>query len=146
MAFGSAGDDDELVPMAEINVTPFIDVMLVLLVIFMITAPLLAAGVKVDLPQARSPEVLENQKPVVLTVAPDGRVHFGEREIVRTELIAVLHAEGAARERHVHVRGDAKAGYGDIVEILDLLAMHGFTRVALVTRKAGEPAPAPAAR
>lgn len=145
MMTGPDGGDDDLAPIADINVTPFIDVMLVLLVIFMVTAPLLAAGMKVDLPQAQAPETLDNRKPVVLTVAAEGRIHLGEREVQRTELVASLKAEGAAPDRHIHVRGDARAGYADIVEILDLLAINGFSRVALVTRIARDP-PAAAPR
>ena len=146
MAFGSdPGPGDEFAPMADINVTPFIDVMLVLLIIFMVTAPLLTSGMKVDLPQARSAQPLERQEPVVVTVGPDGRLQVGDRDTTRDDLVArVRETLGPADDRHIQVRGDARADFGAIVSVLDLLASHGLTRIALVTQRPAPPPPASA--
>ena len=144
MAFGSdTGQGDDFAPIADINVTPFIDVMLVLLIIFMVTAPLLTSGMKVDLPQARATQPLERQEAVVVTVGPNGRLQVGDHDVARDDLVArVRETLGSRTDRHVQVRGDAKADFGAIVGVLDLLANHGLTRIALVTQR---PVPAPRA-
>lgn len=120
-------------PLAEINVTPLVDVMLVLLISFMVTAPMLASGLKVDLPQAKQAQRLDPKDPVVIAVAKDGRLWLGSEEIAKDKLIDALRSklEGDLN-RTIHLRGDKQAAYGDIVAIMDLLAANGLTHIAIV--------------
>lgn len=147
-------------PLAEINVTPLVDVMLVLLIIFMVTAPLLAKGVKVNLPQATASQPLNHKDPIVVTVAKEGKLALGAEEISEAALIDGIHAMmGDDQSRVVHVRGDTEAVYGEVVAVMDLLAKNGITHIAIMThsrsktgaatkaapgRAAPAPAPAPA--
>jgi biopolymer transport protein TolR len=123
-------------PMSEINVTPFVDVMLVLLIIFMVTAPLLTAGVQVDLPKSETPASADASQQQVLTVsvARDGRIYIQEAEIgldeVGTKLTAIAKA-GA--EQTVYVRGDAQANYGALMQVMGKITAAGFQRISLVT-------------
>ncbi len=129
-------------PLADINVTPLVDVMLVLLVVFMITAPMLAAGLKVDLPGASAARPLPPAEPVVVTVARDGALAVGRDPVPRADLAAAVRARLDGRtDRAIHVRGDRDAPYGDVVGVIDLLAADGLGRIALVSR----PSPAPSA-
>jgi biopolymer transport protein TolR len=132
-------------PLAEINVTPLVDVMLVLLIIFMITAPLLAKGVKVNLPQAKAAAPLNQKDPIVVTVDKDGKIFLGADEIAPNGLIDGVHAMmGDDANRVVHVRGDNEAVYGQVVAVMDKLATNGITHIAIMTnsKKAGAAAPA----
>ena len=129
--------------LAEINVTPLVDVMLVLLIIFMITAPLLAKGVKVNLPQAKAAAPLNQKDPIVVTVDKDGKIFLGADEIAPNGLIDGVHAMmGDDANRVVHVRGDNEAVYGQVVAVMDKLATNGITHIAIMTnsKKAGAPA------
>jgi biopolymer transport protein TolR len=120
-------------PLAEINVTPLVDVMLVLLIIFMVTAPMLASGMKVNLPQARQAQPLDPKEPVVITLGKDGTLTLGNDEIERDKLIdTVLEKLGNDTTRVIHLRGDKEAFYGDVVTIMDLLASNGLTHIAIV--------------
>ena len=135
-------------PLAEINVTPLVDVMLVLLIIFMVTAPMLAAGIKVNLPSARTAQPLESKEPVVVVVAKDGAVSVGKDPVTRDELAATVKAKLGDSNGVVQLRGDRDAAYGDVVSIMDDLAANGITRIAIVSgpRRAVSPtegAPAP---
>lgn len=139
-------------PLADINVTPLVDVMLVLLVVFMVTAPMLAAGLKVNLPQARAATPLPPKAPVVVTVERGGGVAVGTEPVARDRLVDRVRAElGDDADRVVRVRGDREASYGAVVEIIDLLASGGLTRLALVARTrptspaTTEPVPVPTA-
>lgn len=136
-------------PLADINVTPLVDVMLVLLVVFMITAPMLAAGLKVDLPQASTARPLPPAEPVVVNVGRDGALAVGRDPVAREDIAAAVKARLDGRaDRAIHVRGDRDAPYGDVVGVIDLLAADGLTRIALVSRPSPAPAvasPAPAA-
>ena len=147
MAFGSQSESkddesDEFSPLADINVTPFIDVMLVLLIIFMVTAPMLATGMKVDLPKARIALPLENQKPVVVTISAEGGLQVGDSTAAIDSLIDQVRSALNGEEKLIPVRGAVGARYGVVVEVLDLLAANGLTKIALVTdrRKAGSAA------
>ena len=102
-------------PLAEINVTPLVDVMLVLLIIFMVTAPLLASGVKVNLPSARTAQPLENKNPVVVVVAKDGAVSVGKDQVAPDELAAAVKMRLGDSNGVVQLRGDRDAPYGDVV-------------------------------
>jgi len=135
-------------PLAEINVTPLVDVMLVLLIIFMVTAPMLATGIKVNLPSARTAEPLESRDPVVVVVAKDGAVSVGKDSVSRDQLAATVEAKLAASNGVVQLRGDRDAAYGDVVSVMDDLAANGVTRIAIVSSGgraalSTEPAPRP---
>jgi len=139
-------------PLAEINVTPLVDVMLVLLIVFMITAPMLAAGMKVELPNARTAQPLDPKEPIVLTVRKDGRLFLGREEVPAEQLVAAVREKlGAERDRAIHLRGDRDANYGEVVALMDKLAAGGFTKVALMAHSRDETrgrpvSPEPAAR
>ena len=133
-------------PLAEINVTPLVDVMLVLLIIFMVTAPMLATGIKVNLPSARTAQPLESKDPVVVVVARDGAVSVGKDSVSRDQLAATVKAKLGGSNGVVQLRGDKDAAYGDVVSVMDDLAANGVTRIAIVSsgRRAAAPAePAP---
>ena len=125
--------------MAEINVTPLVDVMLVLLIVFMITAPMLAAGLRVDLPQARSAAPLSPREPVIVTVAREGGVRVGVDDVPLERLVDEVRRRLAGEDRVVHLRGDRGASYGEVVAAIDRLAAGGVVRIALMAN-AREPA------
>jgi len=130
-------------PLAEINVTPLVDVMLVLLIIFMVTAPLLASGIKVNLPSARTAEPLEAKNPVVVVIAKDGAVSVGKDPVARGDLAATVKARLGDSNGVVQLRGDKEAAYGDVVAVMDELAANGVTRIAIVSsgRRSASPPP-----
>ncbi len=112
--------DDLYQPLAEINVTPLVDVMLVLLIIFMVTAPLLAKGMKVNLPQANAARPLNPKEPIVVAVGKDGKIALGSEEVSADALIDGVRAMmGEDTAKVVHVRGDKEANYGDVVSVMD---------------------------
>jgi biopolymer transport protein TolR len=122
-------------PMSEMNVTPMIDVMLVLLVIFMVTAPFLTVGVKVDLPSANAPNVTNNDVPIVVHVNDEGKVFIGEVEVTLDTLPDKLLA--ITKENHsetkIFVRGDKSLSYGSIMNVMGKISSSGFKKVVLVT-------------
>ena len=122
--------------MAEINVTPMVDVMLVLLIIFMVSAPLLTVGVPIDLPQSQARSLDQDKEPLALSVQADGKVFLQNAEVPLDELVAKLKAitdaRGGADER-IYVRGDRKTDYGTVMRVMGRLSGAGFRRVALVT-------------
>ncbi len=122
--------------MAEINVTPMVDVMLVLLIIFMVSAPLLTVGVQSDLPQTQAKSLSQDKEPLTVTVNTKGEVYLMNSEIKVEELIAKLkaitEARGGADER-IYVRGDKNVNYGTVMRVMGRLSAAGFRRVALVT-------------
>jgi biopolymer transport protein TolR len=122
-------------PMADINVTPLVDVMLVLLIIFMVAAPLLTAGVPVDLPSSKAKPISdEDNKPIEITVAKDNKIYLGETEIQRARLIPLLTAmtEGQ-QDRRIYIRGDQALSYGTVMDILGAVNGAGFNKVALIS-------------
>lgn len=121
-------------PLAEINVTPFIDVMLVLLVIFMVTAPMLATGMNVDLPRASAAKPVENEGPIVIAVGEDGRISVGAEEVPRTELVDRVKSLLSTAPRAVHIKGDKAVAYAAVVGVLDDLASAGITKLSILTR------------
>jgi len=129
-------------PMSQINVTPFVDVMLVLLVIFMITAPLLTVGVEVDLPKSDAPPLPGDDEPLSVTVARDGTTYLQETEVTVDELIPKLKAITERRpDVRIFIRGDQEITYGRVMEVMGALNKAGFNNLALVTepRTGGEP-------
>jgi biopolymer transport protein TolR len=124
--------------MSEINVTPFVDVMLVLLVVFMITAPLLTAGVKVDLPRSEAKAVSdEDNKPMEITVTKDGGIYIGETAVKRDRLVDLLSAmTNNDPERRIFIRGDQSLSYGAVMDVLGALNSAGFRKVALISQPA----------
>jgi biopolymer transport protein TolR len=140
-------NNDLYQPLADINVTPLVDVMLVLLIIFMVTAPLLAKGVKVNLPQASAAQPINQKDPIVVTVGKEGKVSLGADEVSPDSLVDGIRAMmGEDATRVVHVRGDTDAVYGDVVAIMDKLATNGITHIAIMTNsrsKTGAAAKAP---
>ena len=121
-------------PMAEINVTPFVDVMLVLLIVFMVTAPLLTVGVPVDLPKTKAQPLGQDREPLSVTVAKDGRIFLQNTPIGEDALVPKLEAIAAnGYDQRIFVRGDARTNYGKVMEVMGLLAAAGFTHIGLVT-------------
>ncbi|MGO9740525.1 MAG: ExbD/TolR family protein [Roseiarcus sp.] len=122
-------------PLADINVTPLVDVMLVLLIVFMVTAPMLSAGVKVHLPRAvQAATPLPQRDPVTITVSKERTLYVNADLTPREALIASVRARLAGREdESIRLRGDRDANYGDIVGVLDLLVGAGMTRVVFLT-------------
>jgi biopolymer transport protein TolR len=122
------------VPMHEINVTPFVDVMLVLLIVFMVTAPLLTVGVPIELPETRANPIQGDSEPLTVSVAPDGMLYLQETEIdldtLAPKLVAIA-KEGY--DQRIFVRGDRSVGYGDVMKVMGVLNQAGFRRIALVT-------------
>ena len=122
--------------MAEINVTPMVDVMLVLLIIFMVSAPLLTVGVQIDLPQSQAKSLDQDKEPLTVTVNTKGEVYLMNSEIKVEELVhklkAITDARGGAEER-IYVRGDKNVNYGTVMRVMGRLSAAGFRRVALVT-------------
>ena len=122
--------------MAEINVTPMVDVMLVLLIIFMVSAPLLTVGVPIDLPQTKAKSLDQDKEPLTVSVNTKGEIYLQNSEIKIEELVpklqAVTQARGGSEER-IYVRGDKKVDYGTVMRVMGRLSAAGYRRVALVT-------------
>ena len=137
---GSAGGGRRgrrrVAPMAEINVTPMVDVMLVLLIIFMVSAPLLTVGVPLDLPQTQAKSLEQDKTPLQLSVDVRGKVFINDTEVAINELIpklkAITDARGGMDER-IFMRADKKADYGTVARVMGQLSAAGFKRLALVT-------------
>lgn len=127
------------VPMSEINVTPFVDVMLVLLIVFMVSAPLMTAGVPVDLPQtAAQPLPTEQEEPLTITLTGDGRVLLMNNESESEDLIGQLRAIAAERtSQKVYLRADGSIPYERVVQVMGALNAGGFTEIGLVTDTGG---------
>ena len=121
-------------PMAEINVTPFVDVMLVLLIIFMVTAPLLTAGVPVDLPESRANALPQESEMVTVSILPDGTIYLGEDPLVPGSLADALAGLGSAGDRpEVTLRADRTLEYGLVMGVMGELNRAGFNSISLVT-------------
>jgi len=120
--------------MAEINVTPFVDVMLVLLVVFMVTAPLLTVGVPVDLPKTRAPALGQDREPLSVTVAKDGKIYLQKQLVPDDELVPKLTAiSNNGYDQRIFVRGDTSVNYGRVMIVMGMLSAAGFTHIGLVT-------------
>ena len=132
MAFNFKRSERE--PMSEINVPPFVDVMLVLLIIFMVTAPLLTVGVQVDLPETSADTLPEESEPLTLTINSKGEVFIQESKIEFDNLIKkILAVSNNRTDTRIYVRGDKTINYGRVLEVMGKLSGSGFTKVALIS-------------
>ncbi|HYD70220.1 ExbD/TolR family protein [Azospirillum sp.] len=139
-----SGDEFSYRPVAEINVTPFIDVMLVLLVIFMVATPLMTVGVPVQLPKTAAQKVGQPRQPVVVSVDRDGRVFLRSEEMAPGDVAPRLAAiAGEDPDAVVHVRGDRALSYGRVMEVMGQVSQAGFTRVSLIADGPAAPVRAP---
>jgi biopolymer transport protein TolR len=122
--------------MSEINVTPMVDVMLVLLIIFMVSAPLLTVGVPIDLPQSQAKSLDQDKEPLTVSVTDKGQIYLQNAEISADDLIPKLEAVAQARggsDARIYVRGDKNVNYGSMMKVMGQLSAAGFHKVALVT-------------
>jgi len=123
-------------PMADINVTPMVDVMLVLLVVFMVTAPLLTVGVPVDLPQTNAKQLNEPKEPLVISINAEGKTYLQNSEIATDQLVPRLQAiTNNNPNASIYVRGDRNINYGRVLEVMGLISAAGFTKVSLVAEQ-----------
>ena len=129
------GEDDAYRPMAEINITPMVDVMLVLLIIFMVTAPLLVAGVPVELPNTAAARISQPKKPMIVSLAADGSLYVREELVSKDSLVPRLTQLRASEgDAVVYVRADKKSVYGEVMEILGKVGQSGYGRVSLLSQ------------
>lgn len=130
-------------PMAEINVTPFVDVMLVLLIVFMVAAPLLSAGVPIDLPDSKA-KALNDQddKPLEVSMGKDGKIFVGETEVKQDRLVVLLGSlTNNDPERRIYIRADKSLDYGQVMYVLGAINGAGFKKVALLSNSTGKSTP-----
>ena len=121
-------------PMSEINVTPFVDVMLVLLIIFMVTAPLLTVGVQVDLPESAADSLSEDQEPLTLSINSKGEVFIQEYQVEFEKIVPkILAISNNRTDTRIYVRGDRSINYGRVLEIMGMLSGAGFSKLALIS-------------
>ena len=131
---GSRRQRRALKPMAEINVTPMVDVMLVLLIIFMITAPLLAVGVPVELPQSKAPPIQSSEEPLTITITKGGKIYLQKTEITYNDLVPRMTAISEnGYDKRVYIRGDKDVDYGTVMKVMGALKGAGFNKLNLVT-------------
>ncbi len=125
-------------PLAEINVTPLVDVMLVLLIIFMVTAPLMSSSINVDLPKASATPTNQDSTPVTVSVDAQGNVFLGDAKVELPDLVTRLQAVAQdQKDRRIFVRGDKANSYGRIIEVMGTIVQGGFTKVALLSEEPG---------
>jgi biopolymer transport protein TolR len=133
---GASGDDDNgYKPLAEINVTPFVDVMLVLLIIFMVAAPLMVQGVPLELPKTSAAKLGAIKKPMVVSLSPDGKLYIRDEEVTPQTLVSrLMEIKSQEGDGIVYVRADRKIAYGDVMELLGKVGESGFSRVSLLSQ------------
>ena len=123
-------------PMAEINVTPLVDVMLVLLIVFMITAPMITSGVNVNLPQVNAKPVNSDSKPITITVNAQNQIFLQNSQVELTNLVATLQQISQNnQDQRIFVRGDKSVTYGDMLQVMATITQGGFTKVALLAQQ-----------
>ncbi|MGF1628506.1 MAG: protein TolR [Kiloniellaceae bacterium] len=143
---GGRGANRRYRPLSEINVTPFVDVMLVLLIVFMVTAPLLTVGVPVDLPQTQAQSIADPEEPLVISVDAEGQIYLQDAEVELSQLVPRLRAITESKpDTRIFVRGDQAIAYGRIMQVMGTVNTAGFRRVALIAElpRGGEPGVAP---
>lgn len=134
-------------PLAEINVTPLVDVMLVLLIIFMVTAPLMTSGVSVDLPKTNAQPLNSDSEPLAVSIKADGSIFLQDQPIDLSDLVARLQAIAQNNpDRRIFVRGDKDLPYGRIMEVMGTITQGGFTKVALLAEQPVAPSSASPAK
>jgi len=133
---GTSGDDDNgYKPLAEINVTPFVDVMLVLLIIFMVAAPLMVQGVPLELPKTSATKLGAIKKPMVVSLATDGKLYIRDEEVTAQTLVSrLMDIKASEGDGVVYVRADRKIAYGEVMELLGKVGESGFSRVSLLSQ------------
>ncbi len=132
-------------PMADINVTPMVDVMLVLLIVFMVAAPLLTVGVPVDLPKTQAPTINEQKEPLVVSIKAEGQIYVQDTPIEADALLPKLQAiTENNQDAVIYVRGDRAINYGRVMEVMGLIASAGYSKVSLIAElpQSGGKAPA----
>ncbi len=133
-------------PLAEINVTPLVDVMLVLLIVFMVAAPLMTSGVPVDLPKTSAAPLSQDADPLTVSVNSEGKIFLQDTEATLPELVGKLQAISDNKSgRRIFVRGDKGIAYGRVLEVMATITQGGFTKVALLAEQTGTPAASPGA-
>jgi biopolymer transport protein TolR len=144
MAFALRKNDGDFdsAPMSDMNVTPLVDVMLVLLIVFMVAAPLMAQGVPINLPKVQTKPLSDQKPPIGVSVDATGRYFVDTKPITPDKLVAALDTEDPTKDRRIHVRADSTLPYGKVVEVMGLINSAGFTKVALVSQQPGAGAPA----
>jgi biopolymer transport protein TolR len=121
-------------PMSDINVTPMVDVMLVLLIVFMVAAPLLTVGVPIDLPQTKAKELNTESKPITISVTPAGEIYLGDKPTQIDSLIDQINAQTPnGTDERIYVRGDQTANYGAVMKVMGVLSAGGFSKIGLIT-------------
>jgi biopolymer transport protein TolR len=144
---GNGGRGRRYRPLSEINVTPLVDVMLVLLIIFMVTAPLMTSSVNVNLPKADATPTETDSKPLNISVDAQGNIFLQDQPVSLDDLVGKLTAIApTARDQRIFVRGDQANAYGRIIQVLGVIIQGGFTKVALLTDPSGAATPATGAR
>jgi biopolymer transport protein TolR len=138
---GKRGGGGRYRPMAEINVTPLVDVMLVLLIIFMVTAPLMTSGVNIDLPKTDAKPLNSDAEPLTVSINGQGKIFLQDSEITLPDLVDKLKAIASGQmDRRIFVRGDKGIPYGQVMQLMATIAGGGFTKVALLAEQApGQP-------
>ncbi|MBS0960664.1 MULTISPECIES: protein TolR [Acetobacter] len=136
MSSGGGGGRRRRRPMAEINVTPLVDVMLVLLIVFMVTSPMMTSGVNVDLPKTDAKPVNSDTKPITVSIRADGSLYLGETAVSPDQLVAQLKAASNNDAEHrIFVRGDTHIDYGRVMQVMGQITEGGFTHVALLAQQ-----------
>lgn len=121
-------------PMAEINITPFVDVMLVLMIIFMVSAPLMSVGVPVDLPSSQAKGAGQSKQPIIITVDKNGELYLSETRVSKAQLITTLsQMTQDNRQKRIYIRGDQALEYGRVMDVMGAITAAGYSKVALVT-------------
>ena len=141
MAIGAAGGgggrrrrSKRRAPMADINMTPFIDVILVLLIIFMVAAPLLTVGVPLDLPKTSAGQINIDQKPLTVSVKENGVIYVQDKQVALTELASILQVQAKQGfDERIYVRGAKTVEYGKVIEVMAVITKAGFKRTAMIT-------------
>jgi TolR protein len=128
------GANSGTAPLSDINVTPLVDVMLVLLIVFMVAAPLMASGVKVDLPTSNARPLTEQKPPIAVSLDAEGKIYIDKTPVSQNTLIGALsQAAGGDKERRINIRGDRALAYGKVIEVMGELNDAGFDKIALVS-------------
>jgi biopolymer transport protein TolR len=126
-------------PLAEINVTPLVDVMLVLLIVFMVTAPLMTSGVNVDLPKADAKQLNSDSEPLTVSIKADGGIYLQDQQVDLPDLVTKLQAISSGdMTRRIFVRGDKGIEYGQVMQVMATIAQGGFTKVALLAQQVSQ--------